>query len=271
MGNVDAAFSPYAPPEVAAFDSLNAGMLVRSEQRAQIRDAWSVGTPYDDTLVHTVRITGRHLPAPRREPAPVVLHAKQVEVRDERASPWRAHPVIAVGLMLATVAFLLNLTPSAVIGIGLVTMVGLQVCVAIDRGRVVADDLARPPSIEQIACAVADALHETDQSPVGAEAVQVVLDEHGERRCVLDGVEPAVSKAFAVSLDEVVSPMTSPRYVVPRWLLTGPADNRDGFKAAFGLLRPDGEVWHTVPTALGTTGTARAGIRPRVGPLGRRR
>ncbi len=254
VGHVDAAFSPYAPPRVDEFDSLNAGMLVRSEQRAQIRDAWAVGAPYTDTLVHTIRITGPRATTPRREQAPVVLHEKHLEVRDDRTSPWRPHPVIAVGGVLATIAFLLNMTPAAVIVIGLVTMIGLQGCVATDRGRVIADDLARPPSIEQIACAVADALRETDQSPVGAEAVHVVLDEHGEYRCALDGVEPSVSKLFAVSLDEVVSPMTSPRYVVPRWLLTGPVDNGDGFKAAFGLLRPDGEVWHTVPTALGTTG-----------------
>ena len=47
--------------------------------------------------------------------------------------------------------------------------------------------------------------------------------------------------------------MVEPRYVVPRWVLTHPVDNADGFKAALGLLRPDGEVWHSVPTVLGTT------------------
>jgi hypothetical protein len=251
VGHVDATFSPYAAPAVAAFDSLNAGMLVRSEHRAEIRDAWAVGTPYDDRLVHTVRITSRR-PVVRRDQAAVVLHQKHLDVRDGRTSLWRPHPVIAVGAVLATTAFALDMTPAAVIIIGLATMVGLQACVATDRGRVLADELARPPSVEQIAGAVADALHETGQSGVGAEAVRVTWDGHGEQRCALEGVEPAVSRVFALSLDELVSPMTSPRYVVPRWLLTGPIDNGDGFKAAFGLLRPNAEVWHTVPGALGT-------------------
>ena len=48
--------------------------------------------------------------------------------------------------------------------------------------------------------------------------------------------------------------MASPRYAVPRWVLVGPVDNADGVRAALGRLRPDGEVWHTVPSVLGTTG-----------------
>ena len=48
--------------------------------------------------------------------------------------------------------------------------------------------------------------------------------------------------------------MASPRYVVPRWVLAGPVDNADGVRAALGRLRPDGEVWHSVPSVLGTTG-----------------
>ena len=48
--------------------------------------------------------------------------------------------------------------------------------------------------------------------------------------------------------------MASPRYVVPRWVMTEPVDNADGLRAALGRLRPDGEVWHSVPTVLGTTG-----------------
>jgi hypothetical protein len=84
--------------------------------------------------------------------------------------------------------------------------------------------------------------------------VRVEIDPEGERRCSLEGVTPEVSAAFAASLDEVVSPMGEPRYVLPRWVLHDPIDNLDGIKAAFRLLRPDGEVWHSVPTVLGTTG-----------------
>ena len=254
VAHVDPAFSPYAPPAADTFDEHNARMVLRSEQRPDVREAWAVGTPYDDTLVHTVRVTSRQQDPPRPERAPVVLHRDDVDVRDRRPSPWRPHPLLAVGLVLALVAFLLNLTPAVVVAVGVATILGIQTTVAVDRGRVLAEDLARPPSIEQVAQAVADALHEVGLSPVGAGAVRVDVDEIGERRCALAGVDPATSATFATALDEVVSPMASPRYAVPRWVLVGPVDNADGVRAALGRLRPDGEVWHTVPSVLGTTG-----------------
>jgi len=50
--------------------------------------------------------------------------------------------------------------------------------------------------------------------------------------------------------------MASPRYVLPRYVVTPPLDGiagwADGLRAATGRLRPSGEVWHSVPTALGT-------------------
>ena len=83
------------------------------------------------------------------------------------------------------------------------------------------------------------------------------LDRKMDRyRCSLTGVSEAVSERFATALDEVVSPMAAPRYVVPRWVVdvpaAGPSGLVTGLAAATGLLRPAGEVWHPVPTALGT-------------------
>jgi superfamily II DNA or RNA helicase len=251
VAHVDAGFSPYAAPPVDTFDALNARALARSEQRQAIGGAWAVGTPYEDVLQHTIRITGARQPR-RMEPPAVVLHAREIDVRDRRPAPWRPHPVLAISLVVALVAYLLNLTPAMVIFFGLATMVGIQTCIAVDRGRVLAEELAEPPGIDQVARAVADALHETGLSPRGAEAVRVVLDEQGSYRCALEGVEPAVSAAFAGSLDEVVSPMANPRYVVPRSVRVPPAGNLDGLRAALHLLRQHGVVWHSVPTVLGT-------------------
>jgi hypothetical protein len=184
----------------------------------------------------------------------VVLRGDDLRVRDERLHPWRPHLSVAVGLVISLLAFALNLTPAVVIGLGLVTMLGIQAFIAVDRGRRLADDLAARPSIEQIAYAVADGLHGAGLAPVGADGVRVELDPSRERRCSLEGVDAAVSATFANALDEVVSPMGEPRYVLPRWVLAGPIDNYDGIKAALGLLRPDGEVWHSVPSVLATTG-----------------
>jgi hypothetical protein len=253
VAHVDAELSPYAAPPAGTFDAVNARMLERSEERHAIREAWRVGTPYVDTIVHTVRILPGAPTEPVVVPAPVVLHGAELQVRDGRLHPWRPHLSVAIGLVISLLAFALNLTPAVVIGLGLVTMLGIQTFVAVDRGRRLADDLVAPPSLEQIAYAVADGLHAAGLAPVGADGVRVEIDPLGERRCSLEGVDAAVSATFATALDEVVSPMASPRYVLPRWVLTGPIDNYDGIKAALGRLHPDGEVWHSVPSVLGTT------------------
>jgi superfamily II DNA or RNA helicase len=254
VAHVDAGLSPYAAPPADTFDEVNARMLSRSERRDVIREVWQVGTPFVDTVVHTVRIRPSTPMPTVIVPAPVVLHGDDLRVRDERLHPWRPHFSVAIGLVISLLAFALNLTPAVVIGLGLVTMLGIQSFIAVDRGRRLADDLAARPSIEQIAYAVADGLHGAGLAPVGADGVRVEIDPMGERRCSLEGVDAAVSATFANALDEVVSPMGAPRYVLPRWVLTGPIDNYDGIKAALGLLRPDGEVWHSVPNVLGTTG-----------------
>lgn len=58
VAHVDGAFSPYTPPGVADFDRLNAAMLVRAERRFAIADRWRVGEPYEDRLIHTLRVRG---------------------------------------------------------------------------------------------------------------------------------------------------------------------------------------------------------------------
>jgi hypothetical protein len=212
----------------------------------------TAGRKWDDPAMERQRL--RRGDEARTGPAPVVLHGDQLVVRDRRPSPWRPHPVIAVAVVLAGIAFLLNVTPAVLIAYVVVTMLGLQTTVAVDRGRVLAEDLARTPGVENLACAVADALQDCGLSPRGSEAVRAVLDVHGQRHCVLEGVGPEVAATFATALDEVGSPMVAPRYVVPRWVLRGPVDNGHGLRAAFGRLRPDGGVWHSVPTVLCTSG-----------------
>jgi hypothetical protein len=191
--------------------------------------------------------------APRPRPAGVVLHGEHVLVRDHRLQPWRPHFVLLVAMMLTMLVYLLDMTPVVVIVYGVVTVLGLQTTVAVDRGRRLAEDLQRPPDVERVAYAVADGLLHAGLSPLGSAAVTLAVDDEGVARCALDGVEPSVSAVFATSLGEVVSPMASPWYVVPRWVLQAPIGNAHGLRCAFGRLRPDRQVWHSVPSALGTS------------------
>jgi hypothetical protein len=83
--------------------------------------------------------------------------------------------------------------------------------------------------------------------------VEVVLDHDGEYRCVLHGVPEAEAAVFATALDEAVSPIVSPRYLLPRWVLS--ARERSwwaALRAGLGAVHPDRVVWHAVPAVLGT-------------------
>jgi hypothetical protein len=190
---------------------------------------------------------------PREGPAPVVLYGDLIVVRDRRPSPWRPHLAVALAFVAGIDVFLLNITPALVVDIGVATVLGLQTTVAVDRGRRLAEELARPPSMARVAYAVADALHETGLSPVDSSAVCVSLDPEGAPRCVLRDADADVSLVFAATVDELLRPSAGSNYVGPRWSLAGPVDNSDGARAALGRLRPDVETWHAVPRALGTS------------------
>ena len=223
VAHVGATLSPYAPPPVAAFDAVNAAMLRRAERRDRIREAWAVGTPYEDRFVRTVRIVPRRSLPVHNLPAPIAWHDRALQVRDGRPARWRPHPLAALGVTVAVLALVLGAGPALGAGLGLLVAIGVQLGVAVRRGGALAADLAQ-------------------------------LDEAGEYRCALNRVDAEVSARFADALDEVVSPIASPRYVVPRWVRSGPVGRGDAWLTALGLLRPDGEVWHSVPVVLGRTG-----------------
>jgi hypothetical protein len=54
------------------------------------------------------------------------------------------------------------------------------------------------------------------------------------------------------ALEEAVSPLLAPRYLVPRWVVSaGAADEGRALRVADGELAPDEVVWHAVPAAAG--------------------
>ncbi|PRX97364.1 DEAD/DEAH box helicase family protein [Allonocardiopsis opalescens] len=114
-------------------------------------------------------------------------------------------------------------------------------------------DLAAEPGLARFAYAVADALKAAGHSSAGAEGVRLRLDADGTYQLSLAGAGPESSQVFAEALDEVVSPMAAPRYVMPRHVLTGTDEARRAALAAWlaGRPLPVGVVYHAVPTVLG--------------------
>jgi superfamily II DNA or RNA helicase len=224
IAHVDDSFSTFAPPPTANFDAINARMTVRAENRADIRARWAVGTPFVDHVVATVRIRSRRSgPAPRPTDAAIT----------PTTSPVRPTTVLgALGPVDTTTGH-----------------------PAFGHPWRAVRAVAAPIDLARYACAVADGMHAAGLAPVGAEAVRVEVEPDGEYRLQLDGVGTATSAVFAGALDEVVSTVADPRYLVPRYLL----GSKPGWSPASAgwrflltrKLRPDAVVWHAVPTALG--------------------
>lgn len=195
VAHVDPVLSPWQPPALETFDSLNAAMLIRAQDRLATLERWAVGEPYADQPVATITVVTRRSLA---EPPPAAASAKAPLARTGR---W----------------------PSA--------------------------------SLDDIAMATADALHTAGLTARGAGSVQVEVLPDGGYRARLADVTDEESAVFASALDEVLAPLTQPRYIVPRYIVPRPS-------GAFGSLLltvrrlvtgqvPATVVYHAVPSALG--------------------
>jgi superfamily II DNA or RNA helicase len=288
VGHIDAAFSPYAPPPVAAFEDINARMRATASQRDEIRSRWEVGKPYRDQDAATLRVHSRTQPAPVEPaagtvirldlvPPPLVLTRSGVTIVDANLGPGPllggrdavAAGLGTVGLLAGGVAPLIGWY--ALTGVGAV-LAGAGVWAAADRSRSeylagwVADQVALAaavPSVGRVAAAVADALCAAELTAAGSGAVVVEVHPGGEHRCRLEG-PPAEAELFAVALDEALAPMGIPRYVMSRYTLTSTLPPRRTLRtrrAALKALRhvlPETTAWHQVPTVLGVNGARAA-------------
>ncbi len=217
VAHVDPRLSPYAPPPEAEFDALNATMLGRAAERDAARERWAIGTPYADEPVATVTITTRRpLGLPARVSRPVT--------RDRPAwIGWAA----------------------------LLTLVGLA-AVARTAARLAAAPASG--SLDDLAAATADALHVASLISRGGDAVRIEAQPDGSYRARLQEVPAAESALFAGALEEVLSPLSQPRYVIPRLILAPPPGRAAAARLALRRLVtghvPATVVYHAVPTAL---------------------
>jgi hypothetical protein len=254
VAHLDPAVSPFAPPRPETLDVLNARMIVRSEARDAIRDRWHVGEEYVDDISSQVRIsTTRGLEPLTGQPVPVVLMPTGIVDRagnrpTSRTLAWACWAAALVGTVGAFAAQGLGLR----IASALVVAAGLAVREArlTAYGRRLLEEATAPPGIDQVAGAVGEALlacHLVDSSDVS-----ISVGDDGSYHCVLAGVPADQSALFADALDEAVSPLGEPRYVVPRWVrLPGPVARREARRAAGGKAEPNAQVWHPVPSVLG--------------------
>jgi hypothetical protein len=261
VAHLDPAFSPFVPPPVAAFDATNARATVRGEQRSTIRDQWQVGQPYVDSAVYGIRIKERGAVGAGgfgrgTDPAVVVLRPEAAELRGIRRHRVRdrATSLLAGAGVLAALVAAVAGAPLVLAGGAVVAAAAAYVRVRshLRHGEELLHSAEEAPSVIRIASAVADGLLAADLVRRGSDSVEVALDQEGEYRCILHGVDETEAQVFADALDEAVSPIGLPRYLLPRWVRT----KRDvtwwrSLWAGFGRVKPDGVVWHAVPSVLG--------------------
>ena len=222
-----------------------------------------MGTPYDDRVARTLRLRAQrpHLLGDATGPPTVLASPTGLTVREVPApvSPWptRLAVVAGAGALAASVAVLASWLVVAatclVLAAGaLVGRARLRRGLRVAHGRLLVAAAAERPSLARLAGGVAAGLHEAGLVSRGAEAVEVQVDHDGVHRCVLRGVPEAESDVFVAALEEALSPLLDPRYVVPRWVVApGEASPERALAATAGMLEPDGVVWHAVPAAAG--------------------
>ncbi|WP_263457633.1 DEAD/DEAH box helicase [Nocardioides pantholopis] len=191
-------------------------------------------------------------PGPHRPPRLVgVREATTTLLAATAASGWLAQP--SVGAIAAVLA-----------AGGAAATLGHRTRVLNRWAGGVLAQVAGPPSLERVSCALADALHAAGLAGVGAEAVVVEVHPGGEHRLRLEDPTGAGAATFTEALDELLAPVGTPRYLIGHHVLAAPAGPderpvgraRRGASALRRLRRtpPSGQVWHQVPTVLGTNG-----------------
>ncbi|WP_193627307.1 DEAD/DEAH box helicase family protein [Brevibacterium sp. CFH 10365] len=276
VAHIDPAFSPFYPPE-DDIDAINARMTRRSRSRAEVAERWHVGADYRDEELRSVRIvadTARAVPeAAGTERAPDIARTEGA-ADAEGIIPMPRHsdgdpgtilpfalraPVVivwaAVGFLMVTAAALSGGAAAWALGLiaaGLLLSLPVLLTVAGGRRQRV---YGATPTVAQIAGATAEALHTLGLSSAGADAVRLTIDSHGDLRCHLDA-DPASAEAFALALDEAVSPIGDPRYLLPCWQLPPLDHGLRGWwtrmRRGIGAPREAEPIWVGVPTVLGT-------------------
>ena len=297
VAHLDAAFSPYAPPPVAEFPAVNARMMVRAEDRDAIAAAWRVGEPYVDRTSVALRLRPRRpRPALHRRRSPRAAGEPSTGLTGTTPERPAAAPGgrVAPGPRAGGSAGGRRASWLGVVGLTHLAAgrgrwrscwpspwcrwrsggvpPGSPRATAVRR-RV--EEAGRPPSLAQVARALADGLHGADLVARGAEAVEVETTRSGEHRLLLGGVEEAESELFATALEELVSPLAAPRYVISRYVTdpverpgAGAADRRAARPSRRAADPADGRGVARGPEVAGGQRRARRGAARRAGGAG---
>ena len=268
VGHVDSTLSPFHAPDSETFDSFNAKMLVRSEDRAAGRAAWRIGEAFADEVVPAVQVQVRptdvqaasrssaatgalELRVPHTPTTPIVVVAPSGLSQPVAQLPRIPAMIAALGAGMAVLAVVLGVLAGDGSWLALAIPAALTSLGAFTWGRAQADRAAlseyqrleQPPPVSAYAEVVASALGQPQQV----------------RFRVRDGVEmvdlPGPQAAtFAAALDELLGAPGRCRYLIARPILPPlPAGRRAQVRLARQAARGDittATACHCVPSVF---------------------
>lgn len=277
IGHCDPRLSPFTAPDADLRAAVTAAALERAGARDLTRDAWALGSGYSAETTATLRLRLSPLgwvgPVTRHAARPTVaLGAGELRSADERSVVLRAGTpqglaalstavrggtasVSAVaGVVLLSAAT--GATAGAVTAAAVAVAAGGAAAVRLSGQHRALEEVACSPTatLAEIAHVLADALHLTGGVTLGASGVRVLAGDDGWLRCELRGVPQQESELFAASLDELLAPLTEPRYLLSRLVVQVPVARaarwRMAARRAVGLQVDAAVTWHAVPTWL---------------------
>jgi superfamily II DNA or RNA helicase len=251
LSHCDPALSPFGPPSDSA--GVTARALARADDRDGARERWGIGRPYVGVEAATLRIrAARALGA-----GPGALPAAALIPSVDAARPNRRRRLLA-GLGSLTLVGVPGLVvdasagaPAGIAGAAAAALVGAAGfgAFATVRGRRLA---AAPPALERLSWALADALRSI--KAVSGGTVTMAPTPDGWTRCELAGVPRAESALFAAALDELLAPLSEPKFLIGRVVIAPPTSRwgRTAYaaRASLGLALDAAVSWHGVPSAL---------------------
>ncbi|MHB1134802.1 MAG: DEAD/DEAH box helicase family protein [Chloroflexota bacterium] len=248
VSHVHAELSPYGPPPAEQLGAINESQLARARERETAYERWAVGQPYENRETHTIRLHAeRQLGLPGKN-------------RNRHLSGIGPLRRTASGLVLGVLsAGLLGVTFEST---QLATVLAALVVVASVLGlgasvRRTLDGLDPSDLLADMGQALLAALRETGAvaTPAGETAVRADVEPDGHYRCYLAGATDQESRLFAEALDELLSPLAAPRYLISRHVSEQPTSALGalwtGLRDALPGRPGTAVVYHAVPEYLG--------------------
>jgi len=239
--HVHPSLGPFAPPKDGMFAEINREMARRAAGHAEARERWRIGEPYTGAEQKTLVVLPRR--APKARPGPVAEAPPRYRLKETglATAGWSV-----AGLDLVVTG--LSGNPAALAGL---LAAGAFFGLAGRRLAQTRETLAGALPLDLVAHAICDAYRELGElSEEAAASLAIEPRASGYLRCYLRSATPGESARFAQALDQAISPVDFPRYLISR-LVPGSGGRLRALRRVLTGRAAYDRRWVAVPDDLG--------------------